>query len=72
MEVVYEPDGLGGLLQLLRDSFVRIRDFGFLANRRRATFSPLGFSLLGSAPQTEQDTSGTKDFTVFRCARVLI
>jgi len=44
----------------------------FLANRRRATFSPLGFSLLGSAPQTEQDTSGTKDFTVFRCARVLI
>ena len=72
MEVVYEHDGLGGLLQLLRDRFVRIRNFGFPANRRRATFLPLCFSLLGSAPQTEQDTSGTKDFTVFRCARVLI
>jgi PAS domain-containing protein len=44
-------------------SFVPIRNFGFLANRRRATFLPLCFSLLGSAPQTEQDTSGTKDST---------
>jgi hypothetical protein len=51
------------LLHLLPDSFVRIRNFGFLANRRRATFLPLCFSLLGSAPQTEQDTSGTKDST---------
>jgi hypothetical protein len=49
------------LLHLLPDNFVRIRNFGFLANRRRATFLPLCFSLLGSAPQTEQDTSGTKD-----------
>src|SRR5467141_3291315 len=51
------------LLHLLPDSFVRIRNFGFLANRRRATFLPLCFSLLGAAPQTEQDTSGTKDST---------
>src|SRR6202521_2187921 len=51
------------VLHLLPDSFVRIRNFGFLANRRRATFLPLCFSLLGSAPQTEQDTSGTKDST---------
>src|SRR5271156_2744655 len=49
------------LLHLLPDSFVRIRNFGFLANRRRATFLPLCFLLLGSTPQTEQDTSGTKD-----------
>src|ERR1700694_5914339 len=48
------------LLHLLPDSFVRIRHFGFLANRRRATCLPLCFQLLGSAPQTEQDTSGTK------------
>ncbi len=48
------------LLHLLPDSFVRIRHFGFLANRRRATGLPLCFQLLGSAPQTEQDTSGTK------------
>jgi len=48
------------LLHLLPDSFVRIRHFGFLANRRRATCLPLCFQLLGSAPQTEQDTSSTK------------
>jgi Putative transposase len=48
------------LLHLLPDSFVRIRHFGFLANRRRATCLPLCFQLLGSAPQTEQDTSGSK------------
>jgi hypothetical protein len=49
------------LLHLLPDSYVRIRNFGFLANRRRSTFLPLCFQLLGSAPQTEQDTPGTKD-----------
>jgi hypothetical protein len=32
---------------------VRIRNFGFLANRKRATTLPLCFHLLGSAPQTE-------------------
>jgi Putative transposase len=48
------------LLHLLPDSFVRIRHFGFLANRRRATLLPLCFQLLGSAPQTEQHTSRTK------------
>jgi hypothetical protein len=49
------------LLHVLPKGFVRIRNFGFLANRRRATLLPLCFQLLGSAPQTEQDTSGTKD-----------
>src|SRR5712672_242360 len=34
------------LLHLLPDSFVRIRNFGFLANRRRSTFLPLCFQLL--------------------------
>src|ERR1700682_2879305 len=51
------------LLHLLPDGFVRIRHFGFLANRQRATLLPLCFQLLSSAPQTEQDTSGTKDST---------
>jgi hypothetical protein len=32
------------LLHLLPDGFVRIRNFGFLANRRRSTFLPLAFS----------------------------
>jgi hypothetical protein len=49
------------LLHLLPDGFVRIRHFGFLANRRRATLLPLCLQLLGSAPQTEQDTSGTRN-----------
>jgi hypothetical protein len=49
------------LLHVLPKGFVRIRNFGFLANRRRATLLPLCFQLLGSAPQTEQDISGGKD-----------
>ena len=49
------------LLHLLPKGFVRIRNFGFLANRRRATLLPLCFHLLGSVPQPEQDRSGSKD-----------
>ncbi len=49
------------LWHVLPKGFVRIRNFGFLANRRRATLLPLCFHLLGSAPQTEQDISGSKD-----------
>ena len=49
------------LLHLLPKGFVRIRNFGFLANRRRATLLPLCFALLGSAPQAEQDRSGSKN-----------
>ena len=37
------------LLHLLPCGFVRIRNFGFLANRQRATLLPLCFSLLQSA-----------------------
>jgi hypothetical protein len=45
------------LLHLLPQGFVRIRHFGFLANRRRATSLPLCFQLLPSRPRlhTEQD-----------------
>jgi hypothetical protein len=39
------------LLHLLPRGFVRIRNFGFLANRQRATLLPLCFSLLQSAPR---------------------
>ncbi len=51
------------LLHLLPRGFVRIRHFGFLANRRRAVFLSLCFQLLGSTPepQTEQDTSSAND-----------
>jgi hypothetical protein len=49
------------LLHVLPKGFVRIRNFGFLANRRRSALLALCFQLLGSAPQREQDTSDTKD-----------
>jgi len=46
------------LLHLLPKGFVRIRHFGFLANRRRAQLLPLCFRALHSAPaQTETATS---------------
>jgi hypothetical protein len=49
------------LLHVLPKGFVRIRNFGFLANRRRATTLPLCFQLLGSAPQTEQALATAND-----------
>ena len=51
------------LLHLLPDGFVRIRNFGFLANRKRATTLPLCFQLLGSpaTPPIEQDRSGVNN-----------
>src|SRR6266852_3976666 len=39
------------LFHLLPKGFVRIRNFGFLANRRRAVFLPQCWHLLGSAPK---------------------
>jgi Putative transposase len=40
------------LLHLLPKGFVRIRNFGFLANRRRATLLPLCFPLLGVSQES--------------------
>src|SRR5450631_670695 len=40
------------LLHLLPPGFVRIRNFGFLANRRRAAFLPLCAQLLNAAPES--------------------
>jgi Putative transposase/Transposase zinc-binding domain len=47
------------LLHVLPKGFVRIRHFGFLATRRRATTLPLCFQLFGVAPPTEQEASST-------------
>jgi len=44
------------LLHLLPPGFVRIRNFGFLANRQRATLLPLCFNLLGSPPDLSTQT----------------
>ena len=60
------------LLHLLPKGFVRIRNFGFLANRRRATLLPLCFQLLGVAqePQAEQHISSTNDSRdLWRCPK---
>ena len=60
------------LLHILPQGFVRIRNFGFLANRKRATLLPLCFQLLGSAqqPQAEQHASSTEDCPdLWRCPK---
>jgi hypothetical protein len=49
------------LLHVLPKGFVRIRHFGFLANRRRATTLPLCFQLLGTEPPAEQEALSTND-----------
>src|ERR1700687_2537048 len=48
------------LLHVLPKGVVRIRTYGFLASRKRATLLPLCFHLLGSAPPAEQDISSSK------------
>jgi hypothetical protein len=60
------------LLHVLPKGFVRIRNFGFLANRRRSTLLPLCFQLFPStsAPQTVHNSSapnGAED--LWRCPR---
>ena len=60
------------LLHILPQGFVRIRSFGFLANRKRATLLPLCFHLLDSTakPQADQHASSTKDAPdLYRCPR---
>jgi hypothetical protein len=51
------------LLHILPKGFVRIRNFGFLANRKRVTLLPLCFHLLGSIHEAraEQRASSTED-----------
>jgi Putative transposase/Transposase zinc-binding domain len=52
------------LLHLLPKGFVRIRNFGYLANRRRSTLLPLCFQLLGSRlrqSEVMQQTSTPKE-----------
>ncbi len=59
------------LLHLVPRGFVRIRNFGFLANRQRAKLLPLCFSLLGSsvdhASPTLTDSEVKQSVTLPRC-----
>jgi hypothetical protein len=60
------------LLHLLPQGFVRIRHFGFLANRRRKALLPLCFQLLGAAPEppAEEHSSSTEDAPdLYRCPK---
>src|SRR6266446_945548 len=60
------------LLHILPQGFVRIRNFGFLANHKRATLLPLCFQLLGSEQQSkaEQHASSTEDGPdLWRCPK---
>src|SRR6202521_1338668 len=59
------------LLHLLPKGFVRIRNFGFLANRRRATTLPLCLSLLVSArePQDQQEVSTASSDHLWLCPK---
>src|SRR5215468_7981980 len=60
------------LLHILPRGFVRIRHFGFLANRRRATTLPLCFQLLRAVhkPNTEPCTSSSEDSRpLYRCPK---
>jgi hypothetical protein len=57
------------LLHLLPQGFVRIRNFGFLANRRRAATLPLCFQLLGTTPHAEQEASAVSPSDLWPCPK---
>ncbi len=57
------------LLHVLPKGFVRIRNFGFLANRRRATTLPLCFPLLGSAPPAKPEVSAASPGDLGLCPK---
>jgi hypothetical protein len=58
------------LLHLLPKGFVRIRHFGFLANRRRSTLLPLCFAALDTVPeQIDPEPSAQESDPLWRCPK---
>ena len=60
------------LLHILPQGFVRIRNFGFLANRRRTKLLPLCLQLLSATPEplAEEHASSTEDTPdLYRCPK---
>jgi hypothetical protein len=55
------------LLHVLPKGFVRIRNFGFLANRRRASTLPVCFQLLDSTPQATPEVSTIRPCDLWLC-----
>ncbi len=71
-ETSRERRGRRFLLHLLPKGFVRIRHFGFLANRRRATLLPLCFQLLGPIPQPQIEplaSAAEQPSPLYRCPK---
>jgi len=58
------------LLHLLPKGFVRIRHFGFLANRRRAALLPRCFAALHATPPNQSETPTTSTaHPLWRCPK---
>jgi hypothetical protein len=59
------------LLHLLPKGFVRIRHFGFLANRRRAALLPRCFAALHATPPKNESETSTAPTThpLWRCPK---
>jgi hypothetical protein len=55
------------LLHTLPKGFVRIRNFGFLANVHRAALLPLCRHLLGMAPRNDSDAARPREPATWRC-----
>jgi hypothetical protein len=55
------------LLHLLPRGFVRIRSFGFLANRHRTHLLPLCFRLLGMVHTSPAAASTDRDDSLWNC-----
>jgi predicted Zn-ribbon and HTH transcriptional regulator len=55
------------LLHVLPRGFVRIRNFGFLANSRRAELLPLCRQLLAMAPLDDSDSPHSREQATWRC-----
>ncbi len=55
------------LLHLLPKGFVRIRNFGFLANRRRAVLLPLCFHSLGAPQQPHANQHASPPYDSWHC-----
>lgn len=58
------------LRHILPKGFVRIRHFGFLANRRRAALLPICFDRLGTSQPTSAESHGTatdQSMDLYRC-----
>jgi Putative transposase len=60
------------LLHLLPKGFVRIRHFGFLANRRRATLLPLCFQVLDAVQPSQPESEASPGWLCPKCGGKMV